>query len=117
MHLYGSSVRAQLSFATSFSNRLGASCKCVTASVNQAALHQHFPELRIFVCGRDRHHGHRLAQFGAAAVVREAVEASLQLGGLVLTSVGANAKDAPHVNTQFLQGGYAGLEVIAGAES
>ena len=82
-----------------------------------AALHQHFPELRIFVRGRDPHHGRRLAQFGATAVVPEAVEASLQLGAIVLTSVGASAEDAARVIAQFRQGDYAGLEAIAGDES
>jgi monovalent cation:H+ antiporter-2, CPA2 family len=82
-----------------------------------AALHQHFPELRIFVRGRDPVHGRRLAQFGAAAVVPEAVEASLQLGGIVLTAVGASAEDAAQVIAQFRQGDYAGLETIAGSES
>ena len=82
-----------------------------------AALHQHFPELRIFVRGRDLHHGRRLAQFGATAVVPEAVEASLQLGGIVLTSVGASAEDAAQVIAQFRRGDYAGLEAIAGEES
>jgi CPA2 family monovalent cation:H+ antiporter-2 len=82
-----------------------------------AALHQHFPELRIFVRGRDPVHGRRLAQFGATAVVPEAVEASLQLGSIVLTSVGASADDAARLIAQFRQGDYAGLDVIAGAES
>jgi monovalent cation:H+ antiporter-2, CPA2 family len=82
-----------------------------------AALHQHFAELRIFVRGRDPHHGRRLAQFGATAVVPEAVEASLQLGGIVLTSVGASAEDAAQVIAQFRRGDYAGLETIAGEQS
>jgi CPA2 family monovalent cation:H+ antiporter-2 len=82
-----------------------------------AALHQHFPELRIFVRGRDPHHGRRLAESGATAVVPEAVEASLQLGGIVLTSVGATAEDAAQVIAQFRRGDYAGLEAITGEES
>ena len=82
-----------------------------------AALHQHFPELRIFVRGRDPHHGRRLTQFGATAVVPEAVEASLQLGGIVLTSVGASPEDAARVIAQFRQDDYVGLEAIAGEHS
>jgi monovalent cation:H+ antiporter-2, CPA2 family len=82
-----------------------------------AALHQHFPELRIFVRGRDPHHGRRLAQSGATAVVPEAVEASLQLGSIVLTSIGASAENAAQLIAQFRQGDYAALEVIAGGES
>jgi len=82
-----------------------------------AALHQHFPELRIFVRGRDPHHGRRLTQSGATAVVPEAVEASLQLGSIVLTSVGASPEDAARVIAQFRQGDYVGLEAIAGEDS
>jgi CPA2 family monovalent cation:H+ antiporter-2 len=82
-----------------------------------AALHQHFPELRIFVRGRDPHHGRRLAESGATAVVPEAVEASLQLGGIVLTAVGASPEDAAQIIAQFRHGDYAGLETIAGEQS
>jgi CPA2 family monovalent cation:H+ antiporter-2 len=89
------------------------------ASIDRAvaALHQHFPELRIFVRGRDPHHGRRLAQSGATAVVPEAVEASLQLGGIVLTAVGASGEDTAQIIAQFRQGDYAGLETIAGEQS
>jgi K+:H+ antiporter len=78
-----------------------------------AALRHHFPELRIFVRGRDPDHGRRLAQSGATAVVPEAVEASLQLGGIVLTSVGATADDAADIIARFRQGNYAGLDAIS----
>ena len=82
-----------------------------------AALHEHFPELRTFVRGRDPHHGRRLARFGATAVVPEAVEASLQLGGIVLASVGATSDDAAHIIAGFREGNYAGLEAIVAEES
>jgi CPA2 family monovalent cation:H+ antiporter-2 len=78
-----------------------------------AALHQHFPELRIFVRGHDPRHGRELARRGATAVVPEAVEASLQLGGIVLTAVGASGGDAARIIEQLREGGYAGLEEIA----
>jgi CPA2 family monovalent cation:H+ antiporter-2 len=78
-----------------------------------AALHQHFPELRIFVRGHDPRHGRELARRGATAVVPEAVEASLQLGGIVLTAVGASGGDAARIIEQLREGGYAGLEAIA----
>jgi voltage-gated potassium channel Kch len=89
------------------------------ASIDRAvaALRQHFPELRIFVRGRDPHHGRRLAGSGATAVVPEAVEASLQLGGIVLTAVGASAADAAQIIAQFRHGDYAGLETITGEQS
>lgn len=82
-----------------------------------AALHQHFPELRIFVRGRDPHHGRRLAQSGATAVVPEAVEASLQLGGIVLASIGATNHDAAQIIARFREGDYAGLEAITGEDN
>ena len=78
-----------------------------------AALHQHFPELRIFVRGHDPRHGRELARRGATAVVPEAVEASLQLGGIVLTAVGASGGEAARIIEQLRAGGYAGLEAIA----
>ena len=78
-----------------------------------AALHQHFPELRIFVRGHDPRHGRELARRGATAVVPEAVEASLQLGGIVLTAVGASGGEAARIIEQLREGGYAGLEAIA----
>jgi CPA2 family monovalent cation:H+ antiporter-2 len=81
-----------------------------------AALHRHFPELRILVRGRDPDHGRRLARSGATAVVPEAVEASLQLGAIVLTTVGATADAATQIIAQFRAGDYAGLETIAGEQ-
>jgi CPA2 family monovalent cation:H+ antiporter-2 len=65
------------------------------------------------VRGRDPDHGRRLAQSGATAVVPEAVEASLQLGGIVLTAVGATADDAADIIARFRQGDYAGLDAIS----
>jgi hypothetical protein len=66
---------------------------------------------------RAPHYGRRLAQYGATAVVPEAVEARLQLGGIVLTSVGASAEDAAQVIAQFRGRDYAGLETIACEQS
>ncbi len=43
----------------------------------------------------------------------EAVEASLQLGGIVLTAVGASGGEAARIIEQLRAGGYAGLEAIA----
>lgn len=82
-----------------------------------AALHQHFPELRIFVRGRDPDHGRRLAESGATAVVPEAVEASLQLGGIVLASIGASNQEAAQIIDQYRRGDYAGLEAISGEDA
>lgn len=79
-----------------------------------AALHQHFPELRLFVRGRDLRHRRALEERGATAVVPEAVEASLQLGGVVLESVGASPESASEIIQQLRRNDYAGLEAITG---
>ena len=64
-----------------------------------AALHGHFPELRIFVRGHDPDHGRRLTEWGATAVVPEAVEASLQLGAIVLAATGTIAARRPRASS------------------
>jgi len=79
-----------------------------------AALRQHFPELRIFVRGRDLRHGRQLEKWGATAVVPEAIEASLQLGSVVLGAMGRTADDADRVIEGFRREGYAGLEPVGG---
>jgi hypothetical protein len=89
----------------------------------RSACHRHHGPKRPRACqvrGRDRWPLDRwvaspaLAQFGATAVVPEAVEASLQLGGIVLASIGPSREDAACAITQFPLGDYLGLEAIAG---
>jgi CPA2 family monovalent cation:H+ antiporter-2 len=89
------------------------------ASVDRAvaALHQHYPELRLFVRGRDLRHRRALQERGATAVVPEAVEASLQLGGVVLQAVGASPESATDIIQQLRRDDYAGLDVITGEGS
>ena len=82
-----------------------------------AALHSHFPELRIFVRGRDPGHGKQLTRWGATAVVPEAVEASLQLGAIVLTATGTAQDEAARIVGQLRQDDYAGLDPIVGEGS
>jgi CPA2 family monovalent cation:H+ antiporter-2 len=84
------------------------------AAVERAlgALHQHFPALRIFVRGRDPRHGRQLEQRGATAVVPEAVEASLQLGSIVLTAIGGTGDEAARIVEQLRGSGYAALDTV-----
>jgi CPA2 family monovalent cation:H+ antiporter-2 len=79
-----------------------------------AGLHSHFPELRIFVRGRDPGHGKRLTEWGATAVGPEAVEASLQLGAIVLAATGTAHDEVACIIDQFRRGDYAGLDTIVG---
>jgi CPA2 family monovalent cation:H+ antiporter-2 len=81
-----------------------------------AALRSHFAELRIFVRGRDLEHGRRLTDAGATAVVPEAVEASLQLGVLVLDALGTGAEAAARVVHELRQEDYAALREITGVQ-
>ncbi|MDX1710825.1 MAG: monovalent cation:proton antiporter-2 (CPA2) family protein [Rhodovibrionaceae bacterium] len=54
---------------------------------------RHYPKLEIIARGRDIPHHNRLRTAGADAVVPETVEASLQLAGSVLRSVGTEQEE------------------------
>ena len=81
-----------------------------------SALHSHFPELRIFVRGRDPEHGTQLIGSGATAVVPEVVEASLQLGVLVLDALGAGAEGAARAADELRRDNYVALREITGGD-
>ena len=53
-----------------------------------AAVSHAWPQLPVYARARDRLHADRLRQLGAAEVIAETVEASLQLGGLALQGAG-----------------------------
>lgn len=74
-----------------------------------AALHERVPDLPIFVRSHDMTHAHELEREGAAAVVPETVEASLQLGGILLSAVGVGTDDITRVMNQFREDNYARL--------
>jgi CPA2 family monovalent cation:H+ antiporter-2 len=74
-----------------------------------AALHQRMPEMPIFVRSHDMTHAHELEAEGASAVVPETVEASLQLGGILLSAVGVGTDDITRVMKQFRDDNYARL--------
>ena len=80
------------------------------ASQAVAALHQRMPGLPIFVRSHDMSHAHELAGEGASAVVPETVEASLQLGGILLSTVGVGTDDVTRVMNELREGNYARLE-------
>ncbi len=79
-----------------------------------AALHEHFPELRVFVRARGVGHRQELARRGATAVVPEAVEGSLQLGSLVLGALGVGSEAVARVTDELRRADYAGLQEIGG---
>lgn len=53
-----------------------------------ATAHLAWPKLPVFVRARDRLHAEQLHRLGAAGVVAETVESSLQLGGMALQAAG-----------------------------
>ena len=87
------------------------------ASQAVVALHQRMPGLPVFVRSHDMSHAHRLEAEGAAAVVPETVEASLQLGGILLSAVGVGTDDVTRVMHEFRDNNYARLEDLVEAAS
>ncbi len=78
------------------------------------ALSRRMPAVPVFVRSHDLEHARRLEESGAAAVVPEAVEASLQLGGILLSSVGIGTDDVTRVMADFRADNYALLEDLDG---
>ncbi len=82
------------------------------ASHTVAALHERAPDIPIFVRARDLRHRRELESQGATAVVPETIEASLQLGGVVLSALGAGDR-ASSIMEEYRRENYAKLgEVI-----
>lgn len=77
-----------------------------------AAIRQHFPELPSYVRSRDQRHGRRLEREGATAAVPETVEASLQLGSIVLAATGTGRADVDQLLERLRGENYAALENI-----
>jgi hypothetical protein len=57
-------------------------------------LRQHYPDITIHVRGRDRQHCDQLLKAGASVAISETLEASLQIGGAVLKTMGILEEDA-----------------------
>ncbi|MEQ8355952.1 MAG: monovalent cation:proton antiporter-2 (CPA2) family protein [Kiloniellaceae bacterium] len=85
------------------------------ASRTVAALRRRMPALPVFVRSHDMRHTHELEQAGASAVVPETVEASLQIGGIVLSAIGVSADDITRVMNALREDNYARLEEKVGS--
>ena len=75
-----------------------------------SALHAYVPGLHLFVRARDLKHSRQLKNEGVAAAVPETIEASLQLGGMVLNATGAPPKKVAKILQEFRKADYAKLE-------
>jgi len=82
-----------------------------------AAMRQHFPKLPIHVRARDRHHAELLQARGATEAVPETVEASLQLGSVVLAALGTRRDDVDQLLSTFRAEKYAALQGIVDAKA
>ena len=61
-------------------------------------------------------HAHELEREGATAVVPETVEASLQMGGILLSAIGVSTDEITRVMHDFRKDNYARLEALAEAK-
>ncbi len=64
-------------------------------------LRQHYPDIAIHARGRDRQHCEQLLKAGATIAISETLEASLQIGGAVLTSMGVFEEDTTALIESF----------------
>ena len=68
--------------------------------------------LQIFVRARDLRHSLALTRDGATSVVPEALEASIQLAGIVLRAVSTSLETIDTVEQEFWRDDYLALEKI-----
>jgi len=80
-----------------------------TANRIVAVLHEFFPDMPVFVRARDLLHGRRLETEGATQAVPETLEASLQLGAIAMTSMGARSDDVMGIIQALRSADYANL--------
>jgi CPA2 family monovalent cation:H+ antiporter-2 len=80
-----------------------------TADRIVAALREFFPDLPIFVRAQDLVHGRRLETEGATQAVPETLEASLQLGAIAMTSMGASSDEVMGIIQKLRNDDYANL--------
>ena len=64
-------------------------------------LRQHHPDIAIHARGRDRQHCEQLLKAGATIAISETLEASLQISGAVLTSMGVFEEDTAKLIESF----------------
>jgi len=80
------------------------------------ALRGQYPDLPILVRARDRRHTLELERVGATAVVSEAAESSLQLGGLALKSLDVDEDEILCVIQEYREDDYARLQDIVSGD-
>jgi CPA2 family monovalent cation:H+ antiporter-2 len=80
-----------------------------TADRIVAAVREFFPDLPIFVRAQDLLHGRRLETEGATQAVPETLEASLQLGAIAMTSMGASSNEVMGIMQKLRNDDYANL--------
>jgi len=80
-----------------------------TADRIVAALHEFLPDLPIVARARDLPHSHRLETEGATQAVPETLEASLQLGAIAMTSMGASSDEVMGIIQELREDDYANL--------
>ena len=78
---------------------------------------RHWPDLVIYARARDRAHGARLLARGASHVIPETIEASLQLGEMVLTGVGIPDRAAARIIETRRQAEQAALDESLGSKA
>ncbi|NKB57530.1 MAG: hypothetical protein GKS00_14485 [Alphaproteobacteria bacterium] len=91
-----------------------ASAAVITTDQAVKALRISFRDLQIFVRARNLRHRRDLTREGATSVVPEALEASIQLAGIVLRAVGTSIDTIDEVEQEFRREDYAALEEIEG---
>jgi CPA2 family monovalent cation:H+ antiporter-2 len=80
-----------------------------TADRIVASLHEFLPDLPIVARARDLSHSHRLETEGATQAVPETLEASLQLGAIAMTSMGASSDEVIGIIEELRKDDYANL--------
>ncbi len=73
------------------------------------AAHEYFPDLLIFVRARDLPHGRHLEKEGATQTIPETLEASLQLGAIAMSSMGASSDEVMGIKQALRNDDYANL--------
>ncbi len=79
-----------------------------------SSLRKEYPILQIFVRARDMKHLRKLENHGATATVPETAEASLQLGAIVIKSLGVSSDISASIVQNYRENDYALLEDIVG---
>lgn len=74
-----------------------------------SAFRAFFPDLPVFVRARDLPHARRLETEGATQAVPETLEASLQLGAIAMTSMGASSDEVTGIIEELRKDDYANL--------